>query len=195
VLTIVWDVDDVLNDLMLVWFTEEWAPAHPGCRLSYADIRENPPHRVLGITKSEYLASMDSFRFSLKARSMKPNAAILKWLECYGARCRHVALTARPLDSIPHLAEWVFRHFGAYFRSFGAVPARQDPAAPRYDNDKSDFLKWFARADLFIDDSEDNVKAAQRLGMNGVVYPQPWNRSSSTVAETLKLVADLVEAN
>ena len=193
--TIVWDVDDVLNDLMRAWFTEEWAPAHRECRLSYANIRENPPHHVLGVTKAEYLASIDAFRISEKARSMRPTPAILEWLRCYGARYRHVALTARPLDSIPCLAEWLFRHFGTYFRCFGVVPSRLDSSEPRYDRDKRDFLTWFRKADLFVDDSEENVAAAKRLGIRSVLYPQPWNNTSATVAETLKLLADLGEEN
>ena len=57
--TLVWDIDDVLNDLMRSWFTEEWLPTHPDCRLAYADLLENPPHRVLGIAEAEYLASLD----------------------------------------------------------------------------------------------------------------------------------------
>jgi hypothetical protein len=180
---------------MLAWFTEEWVPAHRGCRLSYRDIRENPPHRVLGIGKDEYLASLDSFRLSQKGRSLSPSPAILEWLQCHGARCRHVALTARPLGSVPCLAEWVFRHFGKYVRCFGVVPARSDPAVPLYDKDKGDFLRWFGRADVLVDDSETNLEAAGSLGIRCVLYPQPWNKNSGTVGEALQLLTDLVEAD
>ena len=47
-LTIVWDVDDVLNDLMAVWFRDAWLPKHAACPVRYEEITENPPHRVLG---------------------------------------------------------------------------------------------------------------------------------------------------
>src|SRR3989442_13945880 len=107
--TIAWDVDDVLNDLMRVWFTEIWQPAHPECGLCYDGIVENPPDRVLGIERSEYLQSLDVFRASERARSLAPNGAVLDWLERNGAKCRHIALTARPIASVAHAAEWVFR--------------------------------------------------------------------------------------
>jgi FMN phosphatase YigB (HAD superfamily) len=187
-LTIVWDVDDVLNDLMASWLRDVWLPEHPGCGVSYEEISENPPHRVLGIEKVEYLTSLDAFRVSEAARRLTPNAEILDWLRAYGDRYRHVALTARPLASAGAAAEWVFRHFGNYVRCFGVVPSRLDSAAPLYDTDKADFLKWFREADYFVDDSEENVTAVRKLGVHCLVYPQPWNRSK----DRLNLVTDQV---
>jgi hypothetical protein len=194
VLTFVWDIDDVLNDLMRTWFTEEWMPGHPECRLTYSDILENPPHRTLGISKEVYFASLDAFRLSEKARGMQPNASILSWFQSYGARHRHMALTARPLDSVPYLAEWLFRHFGNYLRNFGVVPARLESGAPRYDSHKGDYLQWFGKGDCLIDDSEENIAAAERLGIESVLYPQPWNRAPGTVEETLRRLSALAEA-
>ena len=179
--TIVWDVDDVLNDLMAAWFRKAWLPSHPACRVRYEELTENPPHRVLDIPKEEYLASLDAFRVSEAARRLTPNAEILEWLRTYGDRYRHVALTARPLASAGAAADWVFRHFGNYVRCFGVVPSRLDPAAPLYDTDKADFLKWFREADYFVDDSEENVAAVRKLGVHCIVYPQPWNRSSDSL--------------
>ena len=194
-LTFVWDVDDVLNHLMRTWFTDEWLPGHPACRLTYSDIRENPPHRVLGISKAEYLASLDAFRVSEKARAMMPDSAILDWFRCHGDRHRHIALTARPLASAPCLSAWVLQHFGDYLRVFGVVPTRIESGVPRYDTSKEDFLRWFGKADLLIDDSEENIAAARSLGIRNVLYPQPWNGNRTTVDETLRRLADLAEAN
>lgn len=178
--TIVWDLDDVLNDLMLVWFDESWKPAHPDCRLSYREIAENPPDRVLGISRGEYLASLDEFRLSQRARDMRPNPAVLKWMGEHGAAYRHVALTARPLECTPPAAEWLFRHFGAYIRAFGVVPSRYAAGEPAYDATKGDFLRWFGQGDILVDDSEENLRSAEKLGIRGVLYPQPWNRCSLT---------------
>ena len=194
-LTFVWDVDDVLNDLMRTWFTNEWLPGHPECRLAYSDIRENPPDRVLGISKAGYLASLDAFRLSEKARAMTPNRGILDWLRCHGAPHRHMALTARPLASAPCLSEWLLRHFGDYVRFFGVAPARIAGGVPSYDTCKEDFLGWFGKADVLIDDSEENIAGARRLGIRSVLYPQPWNRNPDTVEETLRHLAELAEAN
>jgi FMN phosphatase YigB (HAD superfamily) len=191
-LTIVWDIDDVLNDLMATWFREEWLATHPWSKLRYEDIQENPPHRVLGIGKQEYLNSLDSFRLSSKARNLRPNSLILDWLRDHGSRYRHMALTARPLQSTPHAAEWLFRHFGVFFRCFGVVPSRPDPSAPLYDSNKADFLRWFRDAAVFVDDSEENIVPVRELGVNCVLFPQPWNKSAQTVEQTLQSLSHMV---
>ena len=43
-LTIAWDVDDVLNDLMGAWLKDAWLPAHPECTLAYDDL--HPTRRM-----------------------------------------------------------------------------------------------------------------------------------------------------
>lgn len=192
--TFVWDIDDVLNGLMRDWLAEEWLPSHPSCKLTYSDLVENPPHRVLGVPREEYLASLDCFRVSAKAAAMQPNPAILAWFRLHGARHRHLALTARPLGSTPHAAEWLFRHFGGYVRCFGVVPSRLEDGLPQYDQGKDAFLEWFGKADYLIDDSPANIAAARNLGVRGVLYPQPWNRSSVTVDEALSQLTALAEA-
>ena len=48
--TIIWDVDDVLNDLMYSWFQEHRDLYNPDSTLKYQDITQNPPHEILGIT-------------------------------------------------------------------------------------------------------------------------------------------------
>ena len=191
-LTIVWDVDDVLNNLMRVWLEEVWLPAHPGCSVGYEQLRSNPPHEALGVSQTEYLASLDAFRASGRARSLTPEPLILNWFAVHGHRYRHMALTARPLASAGSAADWVFRNFSDYIRCFGVVPSRLDPALPLYDRDKADFLRWFGEADYFIDDSEANVSGVRALGVNGIVFPQPWNQAGRSVKDTLKQLNDQV---
>ena len=129
--------------------------------MSYDGIVENPPNRVLGIERSEYLESLDVFRASERARRIDPNGEVLDWLERNGANCRHIALTARPLDTVPHAAEWVFRHFGRHLRAFGVVPSRLGIDAPVYDQGKDGFLMWFGGPSVLVDDSAENVRAAK----------------------------------
>ncbi len=184
-LTVVWDVDDVLNHLMRDWFERDWKPAHPECRLQYEDITENPPDRVLGITRAEYLDSLDRFRLSAAAREMEPDPEVLAWFRIHGAAFRHIALTARPLDTAPAAAEWAMRHFGQYIRVFGVVPCRALPGTPEYDLTKQDFLEWWGRGDILVDDSPANIAGAQRIGLSGILYGQPWNTGSRSPLETL----------
>lgn len=185
-LTIVWDVDDVLNDLMRVWFTTDWLPSHPECSLAFDDLTENPPDTVLKTARAEYLASLDRFRLSAQARAMPPRPEFLEWFRTHGDRFRHLALTARPRAMVPPLAEWVFRHFGAWIRTFGYVPSRSGEGEPHYDLTKSEYLEWLGKADLFVDDSPENLRAAAALGIRGVLVPQPWNDSRQPVSEVLE---------
>lgn len=187
--TIVWDVDDVLNDLMRVWLEQFWVPAHPGCKVSYEAIKGNPPHELLGVSKPEYLASLDDFRLSGRYERLEPLPEALAWFEANGARFRHVALTRVPVAAAHVTAAWVLRHFGAWIRSFHFVPsfrAGEDP--PVYDEDKGAYLHYFGKADLLIDDTLENITAAQKAGVKTLVFPRPWNKSKLTVGQTLAAI-------
>jgi 5'(3')-deoxyribonucleotidase len=192
--TIVWDVDDVLNDLMRSWFKYGLAKS---CRrksgLKYDGLTQNHPHLLLGMTKREYLRSLDVFRNSPKGAAMRPNPDVLNWFRSYGKLARHVALTSRPLHTVPGLAEWVFRHFGEWIRTFAFVPTRSEKAIPFYDKDKHEYLKWLGKADMLIDDSPENIQNANSLRVKTLLYPRPWNKSRLTVSQLLGLLTKYVK--
>lgn len=190
-LTIVWDVDDVLNDLMLQWFHLGWKAEHPDCRLRFAELTRNPPHEVLGIAREEYLASLDLFRNTDAGQHLSPNPEILQWLIERGDRFRHIALTARPLETAPAVSAWVMKHFGAWIRCFGVVPSRSISGEPVYDRTKGDFLKWLKCGDILIDDADDNVRDAESLGLKTFQVAQPWNKSTLTIARMVSQLSDL----
>ncbi|MFB3776909.1 MAG: hypothetical protein ACE141_04835 [Bryobacteraceae bacterium] len=191
-ITIAWDMDDVLNNLMWAWFQGEWRPTHPDCGLQYRDLTENPPHRILGIEPGEFLEMIDAYRASDKAADLVPNREILDWLAGCGSRCLHVVVTARPIGSLPQMSHWLFRHFGCYVRALGVVPVRLKPGEAAYHRGKGEFLKWFGRVDAMVDDSEDNLRSAEASGVRGILFPQPWNRSRASVSDTLGFLSDLV---
>lgn len=187
--TIVWDVDDVLNDLMRCWFEQSWIIAHPECKLRYEDLKQNPPHEILGISLKEYLVSLDDFRVSKAAQEMLPVQEISDWFIKYGAGYRHIVLTSRSLHTIPVLSGWVFRYFGIWIRGFYFIPAKREAEdIIKYDNDKGAFLKWFGKADIFIDDSPENIKNAGKLGIKSILMPRPWNKSRLNINETMDLL-------
>jgi hypothetical protein len=194
-LTIVWDVDDVLNDLMHQWFTHSWLPAHPDCHCRYADLSANPPHQPLGTTREEYLSSLDEFRKSERAQDMAPNQQILNWFSSYGPRFRHVALTARPLESAPNVASWVLRHFGTWVRTFGVVPTRFAENEPIYDRNKAEYLKWFGCGNILVDDSTENIRQAEEIGLRALLYPQPWNNSTLSNENLLQTLGEWAEVS
>lgn len=187
-LTIVWDVDDVLNDLMFQWFHHGWLMEHAECALVFDDLALNPPHEILGVDSQEYLDSMDRFRKTDCGLNLKPNPQVLAWFIENGEQFRHIALTARPLESAPNVADWIIRHFGSWIRCFGVVPSRESPGAPVYDRNKIDFLKWLRTGDILIDDTDENIAGADSYGMKTFQVAQPWNKSNLTTSEMLSQV-------
>ncbi len=184
--TIAWDVDDVLNDLMRVWFEQKWKAEHKDCSLQYGEIRENPPHRQLGVGIDAYLCSLDAYRLSALYQQMTPVKEIMEWFARYGDSFRHIALTATPLVAASASAQWVFKHLGRWIRTFHFVPSkRAGQDIPEYDADKSGFLQWIAKVDVFVDDSPVNIKVAEDAGVRCVLWPKPWNASKLTVSDAL----------
>jgi hypothetical protein len=180
--TIIWDIDDVLNDLTQQWLMKSWLPTHPECTLKFEDLTENPPHRLLGTTKEEYLASLDAFRLSPQAHAMVPDAHLIIWFRANGNRFRHIALTARPRKTVSPAIDWMLRHFGEWFQTFSYVPAARPGEAPGHpDTHKAGFLSWLGKIDYFIDDNTENVNAARQLGIAAFQVTQPWNRDGLTL--------------
>ena len=120
--TIIWDIDDVLNNLMEAWFKTEWLKNYPKSEIKYSDLKLNPPFSILGIDKEEYLISLDKFRTE-NFHKLKPNPIIMEWFKEKGFQFRHVALTSVPLSCADISAKWLFNHFGSWFRSFNVIPS------------------------------------------------------------------------
>jgi hypothetical protein len=164
---------------------------HPECPLSFAELAHNPPHDVLKVDPKEYLSSMDVFRKTERARYMCPNPEVLTWFREQGFRFRHIALTARPLESAPDLAHWVMRHFGNWIRCFGVVPTRTETGVPVYDQTKGEYLSWLGRGDVLVDDSPENSRQAALLGLKTFMVAQPWNNSELTMDALLHQLSEM----
>ncbi|MBI4707669.1 MAG: hypothetical protein HY761_07070 [Candidatus Omnitrophica bacterium] len=191
--TIAWDVDDVLNDLMQSWFEQKWLKDHPDCNIRYDEITENPPHKLLGGSIDEYLLSLDRFRLSPLYQEMNPVNEVMEWFSKYGGNFHHIALTATPLIAVSASAQWVFRHFGRWIRTFHFVPSkRQEQVIPEYESDKGDFLQWIFRVDVLVDDGESNIMSAEKVGCKGILIPRPWNKSKISIGETLSMLTDIL---
>lgn len=190
--TIAWDIDDVLNDLMLSWFEQKWLRDHRKCRLRYEELTENPPHGLLGVDINDYLTSLDEYRLSALYQQMVPVKEVMDWFVKYGRNFQHIALTAVPLVAASVSAQWVFKHYGAWIRTFHFVPSRRrGKEIPEYEQTKGDFLKWISRVDLLVDDNRSNIMSAENAGCRGILMPRPWNGSKIPVGETLLMIADM----
>jgi hypothetical protein len=191
--TIVWDVDDVLNDLTRSWF-EDWSRGSGSISRPYGSLTRNPPHELLGISRGQYLASLDDFRLCGKAANLPPLPEIYDWFCRHGEKCCNIALTAAPLCAAQVSAQWVMNHFGRWIRSFNIVPSYRpgDPAGKTLAT-KSEFLRWWGKCDLLIDDSEENIAGARGLALRTVLFPRPWNSSNLSPAETLRIITRFVD--
>jgi len=168
--TICWDIDDVLNDLMLEWLTFHNHIAHTD--IKYSDIQSNPP---IGILIDEYLLSLDKFR-ECHFFYLKPIDKVLQWFSENGERFRHIALTAVPLFYSHISAQWVIKYFGNWIRSYNFIPSkRPGQHIFEYDISKADFIKRIGSIDLFIDDNENNINQAINLNIPTILFPRPWN--------------------
>ncbi len=134
---------------------------------------------------------MDCFRKTERARNMSPDPEVLAWFRKEGARFRHIALTARPLETAPEVAYWVMHHFGAWIRCFGVVPTRLQEGVPIYDQTKGQYLVWLSRGDIIVDDSTENIREAEPLGLRTLQPAQPWNNSQLTVSDLLRQLSDM----
>jgi FMN phosphatase YigB (HAD superfamily) len=189
--TIIWDVDDVLNDLMREWLEEAWLPSHPECIIRYADVVENPPHRILGVTLEDYRRSLDHFR-STSLMKLSPVPEVEAWFKANGHRFRNCVLTTVPLRAAGLQAAWVFEHFGPWVRSFNIVPSpRAEEPLPIYDTTKYDFLRWLEKADILIDDNPENVTMAATLGIQAFLVSKPWNDGHAPLSVILSNLAKI----
>jgi hypothetical protein len=173
--SIAWDIDDVLNDFMRNWL--EFLKAEGECSDSfrYDDLTANPPHGIFEGKLEKYLASLDTFREKYLL-ALRPQEEMLEWFEKNGHKYRHIALTAVPRRFAPESASWLMAHFGKWIRSYNFVPSfRANDKIPSYDDDKKDFLNWIEKVDLLIEDNEKNILDADSLGIKTCMFPRPWN--------------------
>jgi len=183
--TIIWDVDDVLNNLMEEWFENHWLVSHPGCKLNYNDLVANPPHEILGTTLNEYRKSLDEFR-GRHGFQFKPVPEVYEWFQTNGSNYRHIALTAVPLALAHISAAWVYQYFGNWIRSFNVVPSpRETDPSFHYDLSKKDFLYRFDKESILIDDNLKNIRDAMSLGLKTITFPRPWNGNTTNRIEIL----------
>ncbi|MBU2540184.1 hypothetical protein KJ786_03425 [Patescibacteria group bacterium] len=190
--TIAWDIDDVLNELMKEWFEKLWKLEHPECKVDYKDILKNPPHELLGVSKEEYLASLDEFRRS-KYFELKPIPEVLDWFSKYGDRCRHIALTSTPFATASISAEWVIRNYGKWIRTFHFIPShREGIIIPQYDKNKGEYL-GYNKVDFFVDDSLENIQSVEAFGIKTITFPRPWNNNKNSLKETFLKINKLLQ--
>ena len=165
---LVWDIDDVLNLLM-----EQFAVSQ---HISVGDLTENPPHKILQISKEEYLSKLDSVRMS-GFYDLPPRPETMAFFEEHGDEFCHVALSAVPLRFMEDSSAWVLHHFGAWIQSVFFIPSkRQDRRiCSQLFSSKADVMLALGPDAVLIDDSPQNVESVREAGGKSLLFPAPWN--------------------
>lgn len=183
-LTIAWDVDDVLNNLMEEWLKDYSIKNEK--QIPYSSIKENPPSEILGISLNEYFKSLDKFRLSEASLNMAPNSEILNWFEQNGGYFKNIALSATTQFTSQNGAFWVMKHFSKWISSYNIVPSYRDGENyTRQFETKKDFLNWIKVVNILVDDNEKNIQQAEELGIKGFLVSRPWNTGGLTITEIL----------
>lgn len=189
--TIVWDVDDVLNDLMWAWLSSY--NNRFNTNYAYDDIRRNPPHELLGISKEEYLADLDWFR-ATNYQYLDPDPHVYHWFMENGHNANHVALTSTPRRSAPISAQWVMNHFGNWIRTFSFVPSHRASDGDEvldYHVSKGAYTQDVLRdAVAFVDDKPENFIHVWNGGQVYSVWT-PWNRSGLKIVDILNSLTSI----
>jgi hypothetical protein len=60
-----------------------------------------------------------------------------------------------------------------------------------YDGGKGDFLRWLGKGDVLIDDTPENLRQADEIGMKTLAWPQPWNDSQLTTTQILQTLTHM----
>ena len=170
---IVWDVDDVLSCLMESWL-EHWNQENDS-NVSLKDIKENPPHKILGISREMYFNSLDNFRNTEAGKNVQENSTMKNWFKNHGNKYNHIACTARPIETMPNQAWWIYHNYGCWIHTVHASGTFRKLKTDYRMVSKADFISWIDKKVIFIDDSEDNVKAVSATGSETILYPRPWN--------------------
>lgn len=183
-ITIIWDVDDVLNRLMYCWL-DDWKQSSR-TNIQYKELTENPPHNLLNVSLQEYLSNLDKYRNSDYGKNVLVNKNILNWFNAYGNNYMHIACTARPVETMPNQAWWVFTYYGRWIHTVHMAKTGRDVIGNHHAVTKADFISWINKDVLFIDDSEENVSAVSETGVETMLYPQPWNGSAHSGQEFIE---------
>lgn len=185
---IIWDVDDVLNEL-----TENWLNSINHSLVRTKQQLISPEfHAILGWSREKYLQSLDGYRRTSFA-DLIPNGSIQAFM-AHNSHVVHLVLTATPMLSAHLSAEWTIRHFGSWVDGFLLAPsARAGSNSDR--STKADHISRLVSDHdrvVCIDDQPLNVETAQRAGATAILWPQPWNESTQSCDDALRQLSQVI---
>ena len=176
---LIWDVDDVLNSLMQ-YYMENGLPVNAR-QLSCEALTENPPHKLLGISKEEYLSSLDHVR-SGSFYDLPPRPEIMAFFDECGHKFDHIILSAVPVRFMEKSSAWVLHYFGDWVQSCLFIPSHRPECNVKSQlfASKAEAVKFFGPRAVLIDDAVKNVEETRSAGGRALYFPAPWNSEKNT---------------
>ena len=176
---LIWDIDDVLNTLMQQYVA--CGLPENAKKLSYDELTENPPHRLLGISKEDYLFSLDRVRAG-RFYDLPPRPEVMAFFDECGHLFDHIVLSAVPVRFMEKSSAWVLHYFGEWIQSCLFIPSHRPDRNVKSQlfASKAEAVKFFGSWAVLIDDSVKNVEETLFSGGRAVYFPAPWNRERNT---------------
>lgn len=176
---LIWDIDDVLNTLMQQYVA--YGLPENAKKLSYKELTENPPHDLLGISKEDYLFSLDRVRAG-GFYNLPPRSEVMAFFDECGHLFDHIVLSAVPLRFMEKSSAWVLHYFGDWIQSCLFIPSHRpdrDVKSQLFAS-KAEAMKFFGPRAVLIDDSVKNVEETRSAGGRALYFPAPWNSEKDT---------------
>ena len=175
-----WDIDDVLNDLVFCCCQNQAQRLKPG--IHFEEIHSNPPLEEFGCSLEEYMALLDECRRE-HLYSRPPAKEVLEFFNEYGHLFHSMTLSSAPMDLAPRSAEWVLRHFGKWIQGTLFVPSPRKHIPPGSVLFASKAEAVVKLNGILIDDMPINVESVRKAGGRALYFPAPWNENAAMKKE------------
>lgn len=173
--TIIWDVDDTLNNFRFDWFLhnkEELKKIDHDISYDYFNIKN--PYNILNDNKDTFIKSLKDFK-NYNHFKITVNKEIYNWFYKYGKNYNHIILTKCSKDYFEFAVNFVNKYFGKWIQSYNYISGNKKDNLNEFLT-KAEFIKkYFKEIKYFIDDSEKNCKQVEELGIKTFCPKQPWN--------------------
>lgn len=177
---LIWDIDDVLNDLSRLCIESTAQKLRPG--IKFEEIKNNPPLPELGCDLEEFRLILDECRDKY-LYSQAPRKDVLAFFQKNGENFRSMTLSSAPMDMASRSAEWVLRHFGRWIHGTVFVPSprkRVITGSPLFSS-KAEAVVTLGG--ILIDDMPINVEAVKKAGGKALYFPAPWNENKNLAVQ------------
>lgn len=179
-LNIAIDIDDTLNNLMQVWLLHY--NLQRGTLFKFEDLKVNPPHEILGITKKDYINNLDKFKINYYNKVIV-NKKFWWWFDINGTKANFIAITSTSMETVSESSKWLFNCFGEWIRNYVVIPNHTDKYHEyKYFQSKAQWMDWFGKVDIYIDDNEKSIKQVNEIcpKVKTICIKQPWNSGLET---------------